>query len=74
MHAGRGSGKRVARGTRYTGPFRLTVVGYTRVRAIAVKGNMWPSHELDVKYGVEAQVGGGSILGILFGSIREFAR
>jgi hypothetical protein len=40
----------------YTGPIRITQVGYTRVRAVAVKQDMWGSDEVDCEYGVEAQV------------------
>ena len=40
----------------YKGTFRITQVGYTRLRAVAMKQNMWDSVELDCEYGVEAQV------------------
>jgi alpha-tubulin suppressor-like RCC1 family protein len=40
----------------YTGMFRITEVGYTQVRAIAVRQDMWDSEEFECKYGVEAQV------------------
>ena len=46
----------IAGAREYTGTFRITDVGYTRVRAIAVRQDMWESDEFDCQYGIEAQV------------------